>query len=104
MKSTAPALTFGAMARRFNPEALLPIEVELAKEKASALGAVGARLDKMIAELHTLAKRPDARTQYTALRERALHERWKLIVQREAMGLSGHEDVDRLYAIPPRWS
>lgn len=96
--------------RRFNPEALLPIEVELQREKASALRRVGQRLEQLIAELSRLraelsSARPGDRARplarYGELRREAEAQRWKMIVQREALGLTRHDDVDRYYPIPP---
>jgi hypothetical protein len=98
------------MQRRFNPGALLPIEVELLREKGSALRRLGEKLERLIAELGRLEKELAATAgatrarhlaRYAALRRQAESERWKMIVQREAMGLSHHEDVDRSYPLPP---
>ena len=56
----------------------LAVELEMQKEKASALRRTGERLDGLLAQL------------------------WALIVQREAMGLTKHHDVYRLYPIPKK--
>ncbi len=97
------------MARRFQPEALLPIEVEMLKERAFALKTVGERIEKILSALaaveQSLEKRhgPDRHTlieEHRKLRAQADAERWKLIVQREAMGLSRHDDVYRVYPLP----
>jgi hypothetical protein len=97
------------MPRRFNPEAQLPIEVELQREKASALRRVGHKLEQLIAELAQLekeiasasgAERAKRLTRHAALLREAEDQRWKMIVQREAMGLSRHEEVDRHYPLP----
>jgi hypothetical protein len=98
------------MPRRVRPEAPLQIEVELQREKASALRRVGLRLDQLIAELAELeakiasatgAERAKRVERHAALRREAEDQRWKMIVQREAMGLSRHEEVDRHYPVPP---
>lgn len=97
------------MSRR-GSRAELPVEVEILKEKASALGRVGERLDGSLARLADLAARiaeagPDARAalvdEYRAERARARELRYYLVVQREAMGLRRHADVDRAYPLPP---
>ena len=97
------------MRGRFNPRAPLPIEVELLREKASALRRLGHKLEQLIGELARLEKelatasgaaRARHLAHYAALRTQAESERWKMIVQREAMGLSHHEDVDRSYPLP----
>lgn len=101
-------LRFG-MRRKFRPEAQLPIELELQREKASALRRVGVRLEQLIAELAGLEKEIAAATgtdrtrrvaRHAALRREAEEQRWKMIVQREAMGLKRHEEVDRHYPLP----
>lgn len=88
----------------------LPVEVEILKEKAGALGRVGERLDGSLARLADLASRiaeadPDDRAglvgEYRAERARARQLRYYLVVQREAMGLRRHADVDRVYPLPP---
>lgn len=104
-----PPFRVDRMARRFQPEALLPVEVELLKERASALRAVGERIEKLLAALTILETALATRTgadrlpllkEHRALRAQADAERWKLIVQREAMGLSRHDEVDRVYPLP----
>ena len=96
---------------RFDPmKDSLPIEVQLQAEKATALRRVGDTLEKLLAELDELQRellwlrgvdrlRPVAR--HKELRAEAEHQRWCLIVQREAMGLFNHADVYELYRIPP---
>ena len=39
---------------------------------------------------------------YEALRKQARRYRWYLEVQREALGLVRHDDLDRFYPIPPQ--
>jgi hypothetical protein len=98
------------MSRRFRPEAQLPIEVELQREKASALRLAGERLEQLISQLVTVerevastvgAERARRVARHAALLREAEHQRWKMIVQREAMGLTRHEAVDRHYPLPP---
>lgn len=96
---------------RFNPmKDVLPIEVQLQAEKATALRRVGATLDKLLDELTELERelsglkgtaRARPLERHKALRAQAEHQRWCLIVQREAMGLFNHADVYELYRISP---
>ncbi len=88
----------------------LAIEVQIRQEKASALRRVGDKLEKLIAELTTLerelhtlsgARRAERAARYQQVRAEAEHERWCLVVQREAMGLWNHAEVDLMYRIPP---
>jgi hypothetical protein len=101
----------GIMALRFNPmDNALPIEVQLQAEKATALRRVGEKLETLLAELaetgrELLTLTGAARAQRVArhqwLRAEAEHQRWCLIVQREAMGLFNHADVYEQFRIPP---
>src|SRR5688500_2248498 len=98
------------MAKRFDPGALMPIEVELQREKASALGRAGRKLEQLVEKLERLERElrhlhGEARTkrlaEYRKVRTQAVDQHWKLMVQREAVGLSRHDDLDRHYPIPP---
>lgn len=89
----------------------LAIEVQIRQEKASALRRVGDKLETLIgkmvtleAELRTLAGPPRAKKveEYQKLWAEADHQRWYLIIQREAMGLFDHAEVDLMYPIPPK--
>jgi hypothetical protein len=91
----------------------MPIELQLFEERASALKRVGGTLEKQLAELSELAQRivglsgaerKRAVARYQELWTEADRQRWYLIIQREAMGVTGHEDVDRCYPPPPRLS
>lgn len=88
----------------------LPVEVEIMKEKASALGRVGERLDASLARLAILSariaeadrhERHRLEAEYRAERARAAELRYYLVVQREALGVRRHADVDRAYPVPP---
>jgi hypothetical protein len=90
-------------------EGLARTEEELRAEKAAALGRIAGALEGMLAELRQrredfarLASHERARAveEYRSLRERARLYRWYLVVQREALGLFRHEDVDRHYPLP----
>lgn len=98
------------------------IESEIRKEKAEALGRVGERLECALQALEMcrrdlldlVANRPDGvvndgrgvpsylhakLAEHARLEEQARYLRACLIIQREAMGLRRHDDVDRQY--PP---
>jgi hypothetical protein len=100
------------------------IEAEIRQEKAEALGRTGERLERTLAELAELRNEllifsvaastspetagrdrlPELREkeeEYARLLEQARQVRHYLVIQREALGLRRHEDVDRLYAMPP---
>ncbi len=85
------------------------VEEELLREKATALGRIAETLEGLLAELCALRKaRPLTRSEravqrgvYRALRDRARQHRWYLEVQREALGLRGHEGLDKFYPLPP---
>jgi hypothetical protein len=76
-----------------------PVEREIRHEKARTLGKAGEELERACAEAWA-SFRSNA-DDYRAARDRALRRRHVLILQREAMGLFGHADVDRLYPLPP---
>lgn len=89
---------------------VLAIEVELRKERASTLKRVGHHLEALIAQLTDLRPRLQAATgnqrlelsaEYRRLWAEAEKQRWYLVVQREAMGLSDHGAVEELYPLPP---
>ncbi len=90
-------------------EGLGRIEAELRAEKAAALGRIAGALEGILVELRRRREEFDrlprdersrAAGAYDALRERARLYRWYLVVQREALGLFRHEDVDRHYPSP----
>lgn len=88
----------------------LAIEVELRQERAAALKRVGHKLEAMIDELQALrqralaaptGQRDELSAAYAKLRAETETQRWYMVVQREAMGLYHHGDLDDLYPIPP---
>jgi hypothetical protein len=90
-------------------EALARTESEIRAEKAAALARIAGTLEALLAELQRrgedLARlsgdgRARAVEDYAALREQARRYRWYLIVQREALGLFRHDEVDRHYPMP----
>jgi hypothetical protein len=88
----------------------LAIEVEMRREAVSALRRLGGRLEAQLEELRTIqaealqappSERPRFVAEHARVRAEAEQSRWYLIVQREAMGVLNHEDVDRAYPLPP---
>jgi hypothetical protein len=100
------------------------VETEIQKERAEALGRAGERLEEALGVLRALRQklegvggdppgesrdleaggRVQADTEmarYRAWHARVLQLRHYLIIQREAIGLRRHEDVDRHYPMPP---
>ncbi|NMO19994.1 hypothetical protein HPC49_21915 [Pyxidicoccus fallax] len=98
------------MARNDRVNALLPVEAEFQKEKASGLRRSGDKLEQLLAELarterelraQTGADRVRSVTRYRELRKEAEYQKWSLMVQREACGLRNHRDLDLVYPLPP---
>jgi hypothetical protein len=92
----------------------LAIEVALKAEAANSLKALGHRLDRQLGELRQLGQQVRAMApgpardkklaEYGEKRRDAEYRQWTLIVQREAMGLFNHADVEEIYRIPPKLS
>ena len=89
----------------------LAIEVQIRQEKASALRRVGDKLETLIGQMVTLetelrtlsgAVRAKKVAEYQKLWADADHQRWYLIIQREAMGLFEHAEVELMYPMPPK--
>jgi hypothetical protein len=101
----------------------LAVETEIQQEKAEALGKAGERLERALQDLETFrrdlmdlarstpasvlanperipAEMGERLAQYARLREEAKQLRHCLIIQREAVGLWRHDDVDRLSRAP----
>jgi hypothetical protein len=88
------------------------IEDEIVREKAAVLGRTGERLEAALAEVVASAaaldtepdpaRRPARLADYEAARRRAATARLMLLIQREAIGLRHHRDVDRQFPEPPR--
>ncbi len=99
------------------------VESEIRKEKAEALGRAGERLEQILLEIEAfrleilcqaekrlepslgdrdrLARDMKERlAEHARLCEEAKRLRHTLIIQREAVGLWRHEDVDRQYPMP----
>jgi hypothetical protein len=83
---------------------------ELTAERVAALSRISRTLESLLDQLHASAGRlaslrhaartPEL-THYREVRARAVQYRWYLEVQREALGLRGHESLDRFYRVPP---
>ena len=92
----------------------LAIEVQLRAEAASSVRALGQRIEKQLAELQQLGQQVRAMApspardkklaEYDEKRRDAEYRKWTLIVQREAMGLYNHDDVEEIYRVPPKLS
>jgi len=99
------------------------VEAEIRKEKAETLGRAGERLEQALLEVEgirrailSLAGKPhgpsvedqdrqrrelaEKLAEHARLCEQAKRLRHTLIIQREAVGLWRHEDVDRQYPMP----
>lgn len=99
-----------AMARDDRVNALLPVEVDFQREKATGLRRSGDKLEQMLKELSEVERglrdltgpsRAAFVSRYMALRKEAEHQKWVLMVQREACGLRNHRDLDLVYPLPP---
>jgi hypothetical protein len=98
------------MARDDRVNALLPVEVDFQREKASGLRRTGETLEKLLAELAEAEREVRARTgaertayfaRYREVRQEAEKQRWYLMVQREACGQRNHRELDIVYPMPP---
>lgn len=84
-------------------------EAELNKERAGALGMTARKLEGLLERCRALKEQLGKTTDlslkelllrdYREAREESERQRWNLCVQREAIGLRRHEEVDRLYPI-----
>jgi hypothetical protein len=90
-------------------DAFARVEEEILRERAAALKRIAGTLEELLSELAAL-RAPRARlpgperaaqaSAYRGLRERAQLYRWYLEVQREALGLRGHDVLDEIYPRP----
>jgi hypothetical protein len=102
--------------RRYDLEAPTRAELDIMKEKAEALGRVGAKLEQSLQRLRALEahikdlEREGQGTaeanaligEFNGVREEAVQFLHYLIIQREAMGFRRHTSVQRLYRIPDK--
>ena len=82
------------------PNLLGPLESELQRERASALGRAGVELEKAMAAWQ--AARADG-GDVEGTRREAQKRLWYLVVQREALGLNRHRELYEIYGIPRAW-
>lgn len=92
----------------------LAIEVQMRAEAVASVRALGQRIEKQISELQQLGQQVRAMApspardkkvaEYNEKRRDAEYRKWTLIVQREAMGLFNHDDVEEIYRVPPKLS
>ncbi len=82
---------------------------ELNEERAAALSRISRTLESLIAQLHqardrvataSAEERERAIDAFHQLRARAVEYRWYLEVQREAIGMRHHHNLDDFYRIP----
>lgn len=94
-------------ARQFAFDKLLQ---ELTAERLGGLAKAGDALTSRLEELTSLRAeistlvgpaRAAAVQRYQHLRAEAETRRWYLVVQREAIGLYNHDDLEAVYPVPP---
>lgn len=87
----------------------LAIEAEIARERASSLKLAAHVLERACRELEALesqlelaapSDRPRIQRRHEEVRLQAKDQLWKLVVQREAMGMNNHEVVYEVYKVP----
>jgi len=88
------------------------LEREIVHEKAATLGRAGERLEAALAAARALGHTLDAERdpacreallrEYEATRRQVAAARLMLVIQREAIGLRHHRDVERQFPEPPR--
>jgi uncharacterized protein DUF6665 len=74
-----------------------PIDIEIAAEKAAALGRSGEKVEQTLARLRMLER--DAPERAASLKE-AAEAVYAYFIQRELCGMRRHHDVIREYGIP----
>ena len=87
-------------------------EAELNKERAGALGMTARKLEDLLERCQALKSELESATtremrelllrDYREAREESEKQRWNLCVQREAMGLRQHQDVERYWPTAPK--
>jgi hypothetical protein len=90
--------------------AFAAVQQELDNERAAVLGRTGRGLEAALATCSALARLLDATTadgdravllvEYRAARATSEEWRWRLHVQREAIGLTDHRWVDLVHPVP----
>jgi hypothetical protein len=74
-----------------------PLEIEIAAEKAAALGRSGEKVEQTLARLRSLERGAPERT---ASLQEAVEAVYAYFIQRELCGMRRHHDVIREYGIP----
>jgi hypothetical protein len=74
-----------------------PLEIEIAAEKAAALGRSGEKVEQTLARLRSLERGAPERT--ASLKE-AVEAVYAYFIQRELCGMRRHHEVIREYGIP----
>jgi hypothetical protein len=92
--------------------AFAAVQQELDNERAAVLGRTGRRLEETLARCAALGHQIDATTdeasraallaEYRSARASSEDWRWRLHVQREALGLTDHRPVDRIHPAAER--
>jgi hypothetical protein len=91
-------------------QALAGVDREVLAEKATALCRIGHRLEGFLLQLQQIEQTlPSVRGRdrgeliraHAEVRKQAELYLWYLVVQREAMGLRQHGDLEDYYPIPP---
>jgi hypothetical protein len=95
-------------------DGLAALYLEIAAEKAGALGRIAeklqtrldacARAREQLSELAAGPARAKLLGEYEQLRQDAKLHYWYLMVQRESIGLYDHKAIAQLYPMPPRLS
>jgi hypothetical protein len=89
--------------------AITSVEKEILKEKASGLGRTAQKLEALLARFAELEreasaaigpKRDALAAEHEKTRKLAETWSWYLCIQREALGLYVHQDVEALYPVP----
>jgi hypothetical protein len=75
------------------------LEYEVAEERASALGRLGARLEAALAALAACPQTSDRKIRQELV-EQAGYALWLFVVQREACGLRKLDHVIQVYRVP----
>jgi hypothetical protein len=78
------------------------IELELLEEKAATLARAAEKLEAALAALAAAETDPAATPGAAELIEEAAEALWFVVVQREAIGLTAHDEVFRIYGVPDR--
>lgn len=86
--------------------------MEILQEMASSLGRASEKVDHALLKLEVIGRKIDEATEptaktkliaeFNAQREVALHALWELKVHREAIGMRQHDQLAKMYPVPPK--